>query len=230
MTDTPKSYPQTFLEAAPGACRMVLVRHGQSIPWVEGTDFPMKDGHGDPPLSPRGEWQAVQVGERLRHEPITAIYASTLQRTQQTAAPLAEHLGLDIQIEPDIREVFLGDWDGGLFRQMSADGHPIALEMRTTREWGAIPGAETNAELRARTSAAVLSIALRHPDEIVGVFCHGGVIDAILGHVTNTPGFTFRGARNASVSYLYVSADEWIIRSFNDATHIGSLTEDADPA
>jgi len=229
MTDTPKSYPQTFLEAPPGACRIVLVRHGQSIPWVEGTQFPMKDGHGDPPLSPRGEWQAAQVGERLRTEPITAIYASSLQRTQQTAAPLAEHLGLDIQIEADLREVFLGEWDGGLFRQMSAEGHPAVTAMRTNREWGELPGAETTAELRARTSAAVLSIALRHPDEMVGVFCHGGVIDAILGHATDAAGFTFGGARNASITYLYVSADEWRIRSFNDAIHIGPLTADLDP-
>ena len=70
------------------------MRHGQSIPYVEGQPFPLVDGHGDPPLSPRGEWQAERVGERLADEPIDAIYVSSLTRTHQTAAPLASRLAM----------------------------------------------------------------------------------------------------------------------------------------
>lgn len=189
----------------------------------------MVDGHGDPQLSPRGEWQAVQVGERLKSEPITAIYASTLQRTVQTATPLAEHLGLPIQIEPDVREVFLGDYEGGRFRQIAADGHPIAIAMRTKMEWGEVPGAETNAELQSRTVAAITRIALNHPDEMVAVFCHGGVISALLSYAVDQPVFSLRGIRNTSISHLYVTENEWLIMAANVADHIGGFTYDADP-
>lgn len=208
---------------------MVLVRHGQSIPFTEGEPFPLVDGHGDPPLSPRGMFQAELVGQRLADEPISAIYVSTLTRTHQTAAPLAARLGLGVAVEPDLREVFLGDWEGGEFRRRSADGHPAALRMRERLEWSEAPGAESNAELTARTSAALTRITLAHPDEMVAVFCHGGVIASIMGFVTGLNPFTFGGVRNGSLTYLYATDDRWFIRAFNDAAHIGGLGFDSDP-
>ncbi len=145
MTDAsaPRSFPQTFFQPDPGSCQILLVRHGQSAPFVEGEDFPMVDGQGDPPLSPLGEWQAEQVGIRLADEPITALYCSTLQRTAQTAAPLAGRLGLDVTVDANLREVHLGEGEGGKFRKMVADGHPAVLAMREKNDWGQVPGAET---------------------------------------------------------------------------------------
>ena len=174
------SHPQPFFEPPPGACQVVLVRHGQSIPYVEGEPFPLVDGHGDPPLSARGHWQAEQVGERLATEPIAAIYVSSLTRTHQTAAPLASHLDLEPRIEPDLREIHLGEWEGGLFRQKAAEGHPAVLRMRETGEWSEIPGAETNEQLRTRTVSVIERLAATHPDELIAVVCHGGVIAALL--------------------------------------------------
>lgn len=229
-TDQPQSYPQTFMDPGDGVCEVLLVRHGQSEPYVSGTPFPLIDGHGDPKLSPRGLWQAEQVGERLAGHPITAIYASSLTRTQQTATPLATRSGLDINVDADLREVFLGEWEGGLFREKAAEEHPAVLAMRTTGDWGEIPGAETNAELTSRTVAAVTRISLNHPNEMVAVFCHGGVISALLQHATDTPPLTFRAVRNASVNHLHVSEAEWVVRTFNDASHIGPLHGDNDPA
>ncbi|NNE72037.1 MAG: histidine phosphatase family protein [Acidimicrobiales bacterium] len=249
-TDEPRAHPQRFPAAPPGSARIVLVRHGQSIPFVEGTPFPLVAGHGDPPLSPRGEWQAERVGERLAQEPISAIYASSLQRTSQTATPLASRRGLDIHVEHDLREVFLGDFEGGLFRQKAAEGHPAVHEMYRTGDWGAIPNGETNEQLRARTVGALEGIVARHVDEMVAVFCHGGVIAALLGHAVSVPLATFAGSRNGSLAYLYcepgsghaernersTGRDEgepgsghWRIRGYNDASHIGPLTADLEP-
>ncbi len=225
----PKSYPQGFFQPTPGACQILLVRHGQSAPFVEGQPFDLVDGQGDPPLSPKGEWQAERVGERLADEPIDAIYATTLQRTRQTATPISEHLGLEINIEPDLREVHLGEGEGGRFRQMAAEGHPAALAMRQNQEWGEVPGAETNAQLASRTVSALTAIAERHPDQLVAVFCHGGVVAALLGHAIGRQDFTFGGCRNASISHLVISDTGWIIRSFNDGAHVGPLTEDPEP-
>ncbi len=226
----PKSYPQTFFQPPPGACQIVLVRHGQSAPFVEDAPFPLVDGQGDPPLSSLGEFQARLVGERLASEPIDAIYGSSLQRTVQTVAPLSRLLGLEIGIEPDLREVHLGEGEGGRFRQMAAEGHPAALRMRTNREWGEIPGAESNAIFTARTVGAIETIGRRHPEQLVVVACHGGVVGALLGHATGTDPFTFAGCRNGAISLLVVDPNgPWIVRSFNDAAHTGPLTADAEP-
>ena len=102
-----------------GACEMLLVRHGESAPYREGTPHPLIDGQGDPALDPVGEDQARRLAERLvsNGEPIAAIYATTMQRTAQTAVPLAEALGIDVVVEPRLREVHLGEWEGGEFRR-----------------------------------------------------------------------------------------------------------------
>ena len=69
----------------PGACEILLVRHGESSPHVEGEPFELVDGHGDPPLAPEGQAQAELVAERLTStgERIAAIYVTTLQRTRR---------------------------------------------------------------------------------------------------------------------------------------------------
>jgi probable phosphoglycerate mutase len=225
----PNSYPQTFFQPPPGACQIVLVRHGQSAPFVEGRPFDLVDGQGDPPLSPLGRWQAEQVGARLADEPIDAIYATSLQRTVQTATPLAEAKALEIQIEPDLREVFLGEGEGGHFRKMSAEGHPAALAMREKLEWGEIPGAETNAQFAGRCVPALERIAERHPDQLVVVFAHGGTIGALLAHALGVNMFKMMGSRNSAISMVVVDGPHWIVRAFNDGAHAGPLTADAEP-
>jgi 2,3-bisphosphoglycerate-dependent phosphoglycerate mutase len=221
-------HPQPFFEAPPGACRIVLVRHGQSMPFREGSPFPLVDGHGDPALSPRGLWQAEQVAERLADEPIEAIYVSSLTRTHQTAAPLAGRLGIKPVVEPDLREIYLGEFEGGLIRQATAEGHPAIQKMHETGEWGHVPGAETNEALRARTVAVIARLASAHTDQMIAAVVHGGVIGALLGHATGAHQRTFIASRNGSLAYLYVTPEAWFVRSYNDASHIGPLTLDLD--
>ena len=103
----------------------MLVRHGQSEPYVPGRPFDLVGGQGDPALSDRGRAQAEVVDARLAGEEIEAIYVTTLVRTVQTAAPLARMTGLEPRVEGDLREVHLGEWEGGLFRQKVAEGDPV---------------------------------------------------------------------------------------------------------
>src|SRR3954452_4028621 len=133
-----------------GAAELLLVRHGESAAAVEGESFPLVDGQGDPPLHDEGHRQAQLVADRLEHENVTAIYVSTLQRTAQTAAPLASRLGITPVVEADIREVHLGDWEGGVFRKHVLEGHPLALKMRAEQRWDVIPGAEPADAFRER--------------------------------------------------------------------------------
>src|SRR2546429_8875525 len=108
MSDGQNEYRQLQFVRPPGATEILLVRHGESAPAREGEDFPLVDGQGDPALDPVGHVQAEAVAERLANEDISAIYVSTLQRTAQTAAPLAARLGLTPAVEPGLREVYLG--------------------------------------------------------------------------------------------------------------------------
>ena len=216
----PASYRQQRFEPPPGALDLLLVRHGQSEAYQDGKPFALVGGHGDPPLSELGQEQARQLAVRLRAAGIAAIYVTTLQRTAQTAAPLAEALGLDLVVEPDLREVNLGDWEGGEFRKMVATGHPVAQRMIAEERWDVIPGAEPAAEFAGRVGAAIERLAAAHPGQLVAAFTHGGVIGQAVALASGSRAFAFIGAENASISRLVITSDRWIVRGYNDTAHL----------
>lgn len=223
-------YRQHRFRPPSGACDLLIVRHGESAPVVVGQELALADGHGDPDLAPDGRWQAERVGDRLADEDIAAIYVTTLRRTHETAAPLAGRLAMEPTVVADLREVFLGEWEGGVFRQKVAEGDPIALRIGTEERWDVIPGAESNAELAARVVPALQAIADAHPDQRVVVVVHGGVIGCILAHATGARPFAFAGADNGSISHLVISGSAWIVRRFNDTGHLaGELSAVAEP-
>jgi 2,3-bisphosphoglycerate-dependent phosphoglycerate mutase len=216
----PDSFQQRRFEPPAGATEVLLVRHGQSQAYLDGMPFALVDGQGDPPLSPLGQEQARLVCARLAAERIDAIYVTTLCRTGQTAAPLAELAGLDLVVEPDLREVHLGEWEGGLFRKMVAGNHPVAQQMMNSERWDVIPGAEAADTFAGRVRAAIEKLSARHPDQRVAVFTHGGVVGQALALAAASRPFAFIGAENASISRLVITSERWIVRGFNDTGHL----------
>lgn len=218
---------QIRFQAEPGSTEILLVRHGESAPFRPDQPFDRVDGHGNPPLAPDGLWQAERVGERLRDEVIHAIYVTTLVRTHQTAAPLAAALGLTPVVEADLREIHLGEWEGGLLRKKAADLDPLYVEMQERQDWGVIPGAESFETLRRRCVAAIERIHAGHPDQRVAVFVHGGVIGALLAHATGSQPFAFAGADNGSIHHVVVRGADWKLRAYNDTAHLGGFSSRA---
>ena len=215
-----REYRQPVYAPPKGAADLLLIRHGESAPARPGASFPMKDGHGDPELHPQGHAQAERVGQRLRAARLAAIYVTKLRRTHQTAAPLAAHLGLTPIEDPDLHEVSLGDWDGGLYRIKAAERDPIYMRALAEQDHGVIPNAEPRAQFHARVRRGLFRIAGAHPDEQVAVVVHGGVIAAALALATGSEPFAFLGAANGSISRLVVEGDRMVVRGFNDVSHL----------
>lgn len=216
-----RAYRQLRFSRPPGACELLLVRHGESAPARDGEPFALVDGHGDPELDLLGLAQAERVANRLEREDIAAIYVSTLRRTAQTAAPLAARLGIEPRVDRDLREVYLGEWEGGTLRKHVAEGHPLAQRMYAEERWDVIPGAEPSAAFAARVQAAITRIAAAHQDQTVVVVSHGGVIGQVLAAASGARLFAFAGSDNAAVSHLVVTDDRWIVRRYNDTAHLG---------
>jgi probable phosphoglycerate mutase len=221
----PEGFRQWRYTPPPGSTTLLLIRHGESAPADPLRPFPLRDGHGDPPLHPDGVRQAERLAERLVAEhhdgaPIDAIYVTTLRRTHQTAEPLAVRLGLEPRVEPDLREVYLGDWEGGEFRIRAAQGDPIFARIFAEERWDVIPGAEPLEDFDARLRRGLGRIIDAHPDQRVAVVVHGGVIGQLLHQATGSSRFAFAAADNASVSELVVHGERQILRRFNDTAHL----------
>ena len=219
----PEGFRQHRFTPPPGATTVLLVRHGESAPAHPAKPFATRDGHGDPPLDPVGVEQAELLGERLRHDAISAIYVTSLRRTHQTAAPLAGHLGITPVEEPGLREVFLGEWEEGEFRRRAAIGDPIFEQIFIQERWDVIPGAEPHEEFDERVWRSFERIIAGHPDERVVVVSHGGVIGQLLHRVTGARRFAFAGADNASISEIVATGDRIILRRYNDVAHLQPL-------
>lgn len=225
-----REYRQTRFRRPPGATEIFLVRHGESDAVVAGREIPVVDGHDDPALAPEGRRQALRVADRLENQQVDAIYVTDLRRTQQTAAPLAQRIGITPVIEPALREVFLGEWEGGAFRRHVADGHPLARRMFAEQRWDVIPGAESTEAFGARLKAGIERIVAAHPDQRVVVVVHGGVIGELVRQaVDGRRGFAFVGADNGSITHLVVDGDSWTVRRFNDTGHLGGFDLDPEP-
>jgi 2,3-bisphosphoglycerate-dependent phosphoglycerate mutase len=221
--DGDEVYRQYRFSLPPGATDLLVVRHGESAPARPDRPAPLVDGHSDPELAPEGREQAERLADRLAHEHIDAIYVTSLRRTAETAAPLAARLGLTPRVEADLREVYLGEWEGIAFRKYVNERHPIAIRMFLEQRWDVIPGAESNESFAGRVRAGLDRIVAAHPGERVVVVVHGGVIGQILSLATGATTFGFIGADNASISQVVAMPKPLVMRRFNDTAHLDPI-------
>jgi 2,3-bisphosphoglycerate-dependent phosphoglycerate mutase len=220
VTTPPRSFSQRPYAGPTGATELFLIRHGASADSVEGETFELVEGQGDPPLSEVGRRQAEQLARRLVREPFDGLYVSTLRRTAETAAPFVERTGLTPVVDADLREVFLGEWEGGLLRQKAVDRDPLFVQVMQGERWDLVPGAESRDAFGGRLRAAVERIVATHPGGRVLVFSHGAAIGELLAQASGAEPFAFINADNASISKLVVAPEDWIVRGFNDTAHL----------
>ena len=211
-------YRQHRFAVPADATEVVLARHGASAPAVPGVLFPRLDGHGDPPLAPEGEEQAQLLCARLRAEQVDAVFVTGLVRTIQTAAPL----GRETTEIPELREVRLGDWEGGPFRIKLAEGDPVALRAVAEERWDVIPGAESMEGFADRVRTGLEKVvAATGTGRVAVAFVHGGVIGEACRQATSSRPFAFLHSDNCSLTRLVRFADSrWLLRSFNDTSHL----------
>ncbi|MFB2581759.1 histidine phosphatase family protein [Herbiconiux sp. P15] len=152
--------------------RLLLIRHGQTIDNVRGALGTSIPGPG---LTPLGVTQAAAVPAALEGERIDAIAVSNLQRTHETAAPLAAALGL-VPVEfAGLREISAGDLE------QRSDHEAVSAYLGTILGWwtdfsGRIPGGESGHEFYSRFDGAIAELAAAHPGGTVAVFSHGAAI------------------------------------------------------
>ena len=218
--------PQKPFTLPAGATEIVLVRHGSSAMAVEGLRFPLIDGRGNPPLADHGHEQARAVASRLAAERLSRLFITPLQRTAETAAPLAETTGLEPVVVPELAEVRLGDWEGGEYRRRAMQGDPTIWRAFEEERWDVIPNGEPAEEIEARVRVGLERIVTETgPDATAAAVVHGGIIGEICRQATGSRPFAFVHSDNGAISRLVVMpGGRLLLRSFNETNHLTVLT------
>ncbi|GAA0990062.1 histidine phosphatase family protein [Subtercola frigoramans] len=172
--------------------RLLLIRHGQTPANVLG----QLDTHAPGPgLTDIGFQQAAAIPRALRDQPVDAIYASTLVRTQLTAQPLASELGLATTVLDGLREIEAGTLED------RTDPASVDTYLTTSFLWAEghlderIPGGPDGNEFFDRYDDAIAHIQA-NGDEVVAVFSHGTAIR------------TWAAARVANIDGSYASTHQ----------------------
>jgi broad specificity phosphatase PhoE len=151
---------------------LLLTRHGETD-WNAERRW---QGHSDPPLNERGREQARELAAAL--DGVDVIYSSDLARARETADILAERLGLEVRLDPRLRERSFGAWEGQTWEELEElDGD--ALQQWMAGETHGPDDAEPYEEFSRRVDSFLDEVLRRHPTERVLVVGHGGSIRAI---------------------------------------------------
>lgn len=155
----------------------LLIRHGQ-------TDMIGNRITGRLPgvsINKQGREQA----RRLTRLQVDAIYSSPLERTLQTAAPLAQHLGLHVEVSEAFSEVDFGNWSGLTLKELDAlPGWKLFNQFRSSFR---LPGGELMLEVQRRVVDELARLAAEYPEKTVAVFTHADVIRSAVSHYTGAP-------------------------------------------
>ena len=129
--------------------------------------------------------QAAGLPARLGDVPIAAIYASPLERTLETAQPIADARGLRVEIEPRFLEVDFGGWTGRRFEDLRSDLHWQLYN--TVRGVTRPPDGESLLDVQQRAVAALLELHAGHPNDVVAIVSHADTLRAVLLYFLGMP-------------------------------------------
>ncbi|MBW0272823.1 histidine phosphatase family protein [Nocardia sp. MH4] len=157
---------------ATGEMTLTLVRHGESTGNASGLIDTTVPG---PELTAKGWEQSAAVAELLADCKFDGVYASTMIRTQQTAAPTSQLCGLPTVIEDGIHEIEAGIYEGTPERDAGRDYFAAPLQWIQGNLDARIPGSINGHEFKKRMNDSIQDIQDRGSKR-AAVFSHGGAI------------------------------------------------------
>lgn len=154
-----------------------FVRHAEA----EGNLYRRVHGWYDSLITDNGYRQIAALEERFRDVHIDAVYSSDLFRTRTTAGAIWKSHGLDLRINPNLREIGVGVWEdvtwGWLDRCAAGE---LALFNHSSPDFS-VEGGETFLQVQERMKKALGEIAAAHPGQTVAAFSHGTAIRCLQG-------------------------------------------------
>jgi probable phosphoglycerate mutase len=176
---------------------LLLIRHGLPV------RIDQSEGPADPGLAPSGRQQAEALAAWLAGEGVDAVYSSPLRRAVETAAPLADRLGLEPTVVDGLAEF---DRESPYYVPMEelwGTDDPRLADL--VRDWTAPETAPQREQFRTTVVDAVEPIVAAHPGGKAVAVCHGGVVNAYLSHVIGVANPMFFEPDYTSISRVLAS-------------------------
>lgn len=188
---------------------LYLIRHGETqwnaLGKIQGTK--------DISLSEAGEWQAMQVAERLfRDRPFDCIYSSQLKRAYLTANVISKRLGLPHLTDTRLQERNYGILEGLTHNEIISSYPDFSFQKEME-----IEGLETLADLTQKISTCLEDIAHQHPGKRIVVVSHGATLKAFMRSLL-IPDTALLG--NTSVTVFERNDSGFIPLLINDTSHL----------
>jgi probable phosphoglycerate mutase len=163
--------------------KIYIARHGETT-W---NAIGKIQGWSDPELSTLGYSQSLALLEHLKNRPIKAIYSSPLQRSYLTAQPIAEHLGLPILRQTELKEIGFGVLEGKNLFQFDEELKKEWNRFKDDRFSYRIPGAENYADVANRLKPFTERVLQQHQDEEILIVGHRVVNRLLIGMFLDLP-------------------------------------------
>lgn len=204
---------------------LLLIRHGETDWNIAGR----WQGHRDVPLNEKGMAQAHALARRLAGWPVAALYSSDLQRAYRTAVTVGRALGLEPIHEPLLRERHVGTLEGMSRTEIIAK-YPHLVEELLQHRFNP-PDGEGQIALRHRAVAAYQKIIQAHPQKMIALVSHGGLLNQLISHVLDLPEdrdgrLSLNGNTGLSIVGVYEHGPR--LELLNDTSHL--VAENLHPA
>jgi len=192
---------------------LLLIRHGEND-YLKKNILP-----GRIPgvyLNDEGRKQAGALAAALKDLPIAAIYSSPLERAVETASPLAQAKGLEIQVEPGLSDTDVGEWAGRSWKALERSKAWKVIQQTPSQFH--FPRGESFAENQERAVAALEQIAAAHrKDKMVAVVFHADPIKLAVAHYIGLPLDNFQRltSRTGSVTILKIDGPKIKLLALN---------------
>lgn len=206
---------------------LILLRHGRSTANGAGVLAGRSDGVD---LDETGEQQSGALVERLSGARVARLVSSPMLRCRRTIQPLADHLGIQVEIDDRISEVDYGSWTGRPLKDLT--GEPLWRTVQAHPSAAVFPGGESLADVSVRAVTAAREHAAAAGDEGAAMLCtHGDVIKAILADALgiHLDGFQRIVVGPASLSVVRYTAVRPFVERVNDTGSLRGVGE-PDPA
>ena len=218
-------HPATVVYVAPSKkpTLVLLVRHGRT-PTTGIELYGRKPGVH---LSEEGKSQAIEVSERIRKigtTKITAVYASPLERTRETAAPIAKAVGQKVKKVSGLLELDVGEWTG---KKLS--------ELRKLKAWDTVqkypsgfhfPGGESFLAMQTRMASTIAMLVQRHSSKTIVTVSHADPIRALVAHAMGTHLDLFQRivVSPCSVTAILYTSSGPVVLAVNNTSNLTDLS------